>query len=155
MYVIPPTVSENAVAIAAPTNPKGVPNINMGSNTKLIAFVIKLTLRGVTVFNNPRYAADPVAPIKLGTIPSALHRRYGAAYSIAGALAGNNNVDSTCLGKHTSSSVPNIPNTLQTNIDSQTRSCASCVLPDDTADATFGAVRVGRNAIRKNIVKDA
>mmetsp|Transcript_15319 Transcript_15319/g.37696 ORF Transcript_15319/g.37696 Transcript_15319/m.37696 type:complete len:210 (+) Transcript_15319:4599-5228(+) len=152
-YVTPPKVSEAAVATAAPTKPMPPPKMHSGSNTKFMAFVKRLTFNGVTVFSIPRYAAKPVAEMRAGTIPSARHLKYGAAKAMAGASAGKTNADNTFLGKATNKPVPKIPRAVHKKMDSHTLRWASSLSPEATADATSGAVMLGKKAMRKNRVK--
>ena len=74
---------------------------------------------------------------------------------MAGAPFGSTSQLKNCLGNATSDAVPITPNTVQRKSDSLTRCWALSLSPDATADATSGAVMVGRNAIRKYNVNDA
>ena len=94
-YINDDVNSAKDVAAAAPDAPSPVmslfmkmevgaptplnPNIHNGSSTRFNKFVVNDTFKGVTVFNNPLYAAKPVAENKAGIIPSALHLKYGTA----------------------------------------------------------------------------
>ena len=78
MYINEEVNSEMEVAAAAPEAPKPFhiharielghfipvfprPKIQSGSSSRFSKLVVRETFNGVTVFNSPRYAANPVA----------------------------------------------------------------------------------------------
>ena len=68
---------DDAAAPPPPTLPN--PKMKSGSRARFMRFVVNETFRGVTVLSSPRYAANPVEAKRAGTIPNALHLRYGTA----------------------------------------------------------------------------
>ena len=64
-------------------------------------------------------------------------------------------MDKIWRGNKTNASVPIPPSILQMKRLSHTRFCASCLLPEATAEATRGAVMFGKNEIKKKSVNEA
>jgi hypothetical protein len=129
------------------------PKIKIGSNARFNKLVTSDTFNGVTVFNSPLYAANPVAENNAGIIPNALHFKYGTAYAITPPPPsvkeeGNTNLK-TVRGAINSNAQNTPPKTLLKNKLSHTRVFASSQSFLPIASATNGAVTVGKKAAKK------
>mmetsp|Transcript_9959 Transcript_9959/g.36977 ORF Transcript_9959/g.36977 Transcript_9959/m.36977 type:complete len:289 (+) Transcript_9959:1283-2149(+) len=154
MYIAAEVTSDALVASAAPATPKAfmepIPNIKIGSNTRLIICAATVIFIGVVTSSVPRNAANPTVEMIAGMNVSARYPMYGAACTAVGVPGTMPTIDKHLSCMNVRRSMPKSPTNEATKIASPVARCTSSVSPDAAAFATTGAIIDGTKEMIQN-----